>query len=107
MRGDLVTIAPTGDYGKPRPAVIIQSDLFSEHPSIVLLPLTSAVRQNVSHFRINVEPTEKNGLTKPSQIMVDKPYTASAEKIGRKFGQIEASKLKEIDRTLAVFLGIA
>lgn len=27
-RGDIVTIALQGDYGKPRPALIIQSDLF-------------------------------------------------------------------------------
>jgi mRNA interferase MazF len=107
MRGDLVTIAPAGDYGKPRPALVVQSDLFSEHPSVVLLPLTSDVRENVSNFRINVEPSEGNQLTKVSQIMVDKPYTAPSEKIGKTFGCIDERTLREVDRTLAVFFGIA
>jgi mRNA interferase MazF len=107
MRGDLVTIAPAGDYGKPRPAVVIQSDLFSEHPSVVLLPLTSDVRENVSNFRINLEPSEENKLVKVSQIMVDKPYTAPAEKVGKAFGRVDDRTLREIDRVLTVFLGIA
>lgn len=107
MRGDLVTISPVGDYGKPRPAVVIQSDLFCEHPSIVLLPLTSDIRKNVSSFRIDIEPTEKNGLSKVSQVMVDKPYTAPIEKVGSVFGSVDGRTLKEIDRVLAVFLGIA
>ena len=43
-RGDLVTIAPSGDYGKPRPALVIQSDLFTAHPSVTILPVTSELR---------------------------------------------------------------
>ena len=107
MRGDLVTISVSGDYGKPRPAVIIQSDLFNEHPSVVVLPLTSDVRENVSSFRVNVEPTSQNGLSKPSQVMVDKPHTTAVSKIGNTFGKLDSRTLKEIDRVLAVFLGIA
>ena len=107
MRGDLVTVSAPGTYGKPRPAVIIQSDNFEYHPSIVVLPLTSDVRDDVSTFRITVEPTEKNGLTKTSQIMIDKPLTLPAEKIGDVFGKLDALTVKEIDRVIAVFLGIA
>lgn len=106
MRGSLVTISAPGAYGKPRPALIIQSDNFEYHPSIVVLPLTSDVREDVSTFRVIVEPTEKNGLTKVSQVMVDKPLTLPIDKIGDVFGVIDTSTMKEIDRTLAVFLGI-
>lgn len=106
MRGDLVTISAAGDYGKPRPAVIIQSDLFDEHPSVVVLPLTSDIREDVSNFRVNVEPTAQNGLSKFSQVMVDKPYTSAVSKVGDSFGKFDARTLKEIDRVLAVFLGI-
>jgi mRNA interferase MazF len=106
MRGDLVTISAPGAYGKPRPALVIQSDIFNAHPSIVVLPLTSDVRDDVSTFRVTVEPTEKNGLTKTSQVMADKPLTIPAEKIGDVFGVLDAATIKEVDRVIAVFLGI-
>jgi mRNA interferase MazF len=54
-RGDLVTIALQSDYGKPRPALIIQSDLFDAHPSVPILPVTSELRATPL-FRIAVEP---------------------------------------------------
>lgn len=50
-RGDLVTVALQGDFGKPRPALIIQSDLFDAHPSLTILPVTSELRAAVSYFR--------------------------------------------------------
>ena len=42
-RVELVTIALFGDYGKPRTALVIQSDLFGAHPSVTILPVTSAL----------------------------------------------------------------
>lgn len=33
-RGDLVTVATSGDYGKPRPALVIQSDAFDKATTI-------------------------------------------------------------------------
>lgn len=107
MRGNLVTVSAPGAYGTPRPALVIQSDIFSEHPSIVVLPLTSDVRDDVSTFRVTVEPTEKNGLAKTSQIMADKPLTVQSEKIGDAFGVLDMATIKEVDRVIAVFLGIA
>lgn len=105
-RGDLVTIALQGDPGKPRPALIVQSELFAEHPSVVILPVTSEIR-DTPLFRITVEPNAENGLKVPSQIMVDKPQSVPAEKIGPSFGQVEQGTLVEVNRALAVFLGIA
>ena len=58
-RGDLVTVALQGDLGKPRPALIIQSDLFDKHPSVTILPITSELR-DVPLFRIQVNPSETN-----------------------------------------------
>jgi hypothetical protein len=51
-RGDLATIALPGAYGKPRPEVIIQSDLFDEHPSMTILPVTGELR-NTPLFRVS------------------------------------------------------
>jgi mRNA interferase MazF len=105
-RGDLVTVALQGDYGKPRPALIIQSDLFAEHPSVTVLPVTSE-RRNAPLFRIDVEPGAKNGLKMRSQVMVDKATTVPREKVGQAFGQLDDATLVAVNRALAVFLGFA
>jgi mRNA interferase MazF len=105
-RGDLVTIALQGDYGKPRPALIIQSDLFSEHPSVTILPVTGELR-DAPLFRISVKPSEQNCLDKLSQIMVDKPQSVAREKIGKVFGRLEDDAMLAVNRALAVFIGFA
>jgi mRNA interferase MazF len=106
-RGDIVTIALQGDYGKPRPALIIQSDAFQEHPSVTVLPLTSDITGNWPLFRILIEPAEENGLKKPSHLMIDKVQTVPREKAGETIGHIQAETMIEVNRALAVFLGIA
>jgi mRNA interferase MazF len=105
-RGDLVTIALSGSYGKPRPALIIQSDLFDEHPSITILPVTGELRETPL-FRVSVSPNEENGLRKRSQVMIDKAQTVPREKIGETFGRVDDTTTLAITRALAVFLGIA
>lgn len=104
-RGDLVSIALQGDYGKPRPALIVQSDLFAEHPSVTILPVTSELR-DTPLFRVLIEPTETNGLRKSSQVMVDKVQTISREKIGEVFGRMTEEDMLAVSRALAVFLGV-
>ena len=106
-RGELVTVALQGDLGKPRPALVIQSDLFNEaHPSITLLPVTSEIR-STPLFRITVEPSDANGLRKVSQIMIDKPVSIARERIGKSFGRIEDEILLRVSRALAVWVGVA
>lgn len=105
-RGDIITIALQGDYGKPRPALIVQSDLFAEHPSVTILPITSDLR-DTPIFRIAITPDKLNGLNKLSQVMVDKAMTVPREKCGAVFGRLEGTKMLEITRALAVFLGVA
>src|SRR6516225_2045551 len=103
-RGSLVTVVLPGDYGKPRPAVVIQSDIFQEHASVTLLPLTSALR-STPLMRLDVEPSIENGLEKLSQIMIDKAYTVPREKIGKTIGYLSDETMLAVNRTLAVFLG--
>ncbi len=105
-RGDLVTIALQGDYGNPRPALVVQSDLFSEHPSVTILPVTSDLRK-APLFRIDVEPTAVTNLEKRSQIMVDKVQTVPREKVGAAFGRLDDTSMLTINRALAVWLGFA
>ena len=104
-RGDLVTIALQGTYGKPRPALVVQSDLFDEHPSITILPITSELR-NTPLFRVPIKPSETNGLHKQSEVMVDKAQSVPREKIGETFGHVSAEDMLAVSRSLAVFLGV-
>lgn len=106
IRGDLVTIAMQGDFGKPRPALVVQANQFSELGSVTLLPVTSTL-VSAPLLRVAVQPSANNGLQKPSQVMVDKAITVKREKVGPAFGRIEADALLEVERCLAVFLGIA
>ena len=101
-----MTIALSGDYGKPRPALVIQSDLFNAHPSVSILPVTGELR-DAPLFRIVVEPSDSNGLRKTSQVMVDKIQTVARSRVGKTIGRLEQETLVAVNRALAVFLGFA
>ena len=105
-RGDFVTVATPGDYGKPRPALVIQSDLFSELPSVALCLVTSELR-NAPIFRISVDPGPYNGLRSISQIQIDKIVTVPRERVGSVIGHVDDATLLKVNRSLAVFAGIA
>ncbi|WP_172965404.1 type II toxin-antitoxin system PemK/MazF family toxin [Candidatus Thiodictyon syntrophicum] len=106
MRGDFVTIAMQGDFGKPRPALVIQADQFGEHATVTVLPVTSTLVA-APLFRITVQPSAENGLQQPSQVMVDKAMTVKRDKVGQAFGRIDGDTMIEVERCLAVFFGIA
>ncbi|MBI2295007.1 MAG: type II toxin-antitoxin system PemK/MazF family toxin [Betaproteobacteria bacterium] len=105
-RGDLVTVAARGDFGKPRPALVIQSDLFDELPSVTLCLVSSTLR-DTPIFRITVDPSPENGLQRISQVQVDKVMTVARERIGGVIGRLDDATLLKINRSLAVFIGIA
>jgi mRNA interferase MazF len=104
-RGDIVLVAMQGDYGKPRPAVVVQTDDFEEVPSIAVLPLTTELR-DVSAIRITVEPNPDNGLLQLSQIMVDKITAVARRRVGRRIGSLSPDDIAAVNRALAIFLGI-
>lgn len=105
-RGDLVTVAMPGDFGKPRPALIVQSDLFAQIPTVTVL-LISGTHQDAPLLRISIEPDDTNGLRKPSQVMIDKIMTVRRDKIGGSIGRLDRETMAVIMRSLAVFLGFA
>lgn len=105
-RGDLVTIAMQGDFGKPRPALVIQATAFDDHPTMTVLPMSSALI-DAPLLRVTVQPGAENGLHDASQVMIDKALTVKREKLGRAFGRLDSATMLEVERCLAVFLGIA
>jgi mRNA interferase MazF len=106
-RGDLVTVAATGDYGKPRPAVIVQTDAFPEsHASVVVCQLTSDL-VDAPDFRVTIEPKPENGLRLTSQVMADKPVTVRRERVGQKIGRLGDPDMSRLGIALAFVMGLA
>ena len=105
-RGDLVTVSAPGDFGKPRPALVIQSDLFEELPSVTLCLVTSELR-DAPIFRITVDPTPENGLRRVSQVQVDNVLTVGRQRVGDTIGRLDDATMLKVNRSLAVFIGIA
>jgi len=104
-RGDLILVALAGDYGKPRPALVVQSDAFREVPSVTVLPLSGDL-QEAPMVRITVEPRSGTGLTKRSQVMIDKAATVQRIKIGQRIGRADIGTMRAVDTALASFLGL-
>ena len=105
-RGDLVTVSAPRDYGKPGPAVIVQSDWLTATDSVLVALLTSAL-VNAPLYRLTIEPSEANGLKAPSQIMIDKIVAIPREKCGRVIGRLNESERIALNHMLAVAVGIA
>jgi len=105
-RGDLVTVALQGEFGKPRPALVIQSDQFADTATLSVL-LLSGTLVDAPLVRLNVEPSPENGLHKQSQIMVDKIMTVNRDKLGGPFGRLDDETMVSVTRSLALFIGLA
>lgn len=104
-RGDIVTAVISGDYGKPRPALIVQSDLFDATASLTLLLITGTL-QNANLLRVQVEPSDANGLRKPSQIMIDRMMTVPRTRVGQVVGKLDGETLRVVEGNLTAFLGL-
>lgn len=107
-RGDVAAIADkaAGDYvGKPRPAVVVQSDRFSAMASVTVAPLTS-VDADAPLLRLRIEPSATLPLLATSYVMVDKLTTVRRDRVGQVIGSLAWDELVRLDRSLVVFLGI-
>jgi mRNA interferase MazF len=105
-RGDVVVAAAAGDYGKPRPNLVIQSNLFSLVPSVTICPFTSIIRDDQPTLRQTVIPSASNGLEKVSQIVIDKITTLPKEKIVARIGQLQDEEMERVNIALLIFLGL-
>jgi mRNA interferase MazF len=105
-RGDLVIVSAPGSYGKPRPSVIIQSDLYDGNGSLTVLLMTSKIKPESPLIRHNILPAEANGLEQPTDVMIDKLFTVPLNRMGEKIGKLTQAQMAEITAELAVFLGM-
>jgi mRNA interferase MazF len=105
-RGDLVTVATAGDYGKPRPALVVQSDWLTATDSVLVCLMTSTLR-DTPFYRLTIDPTEQNGLHQSSQVMVDKIVAVRRDKCGPIIGHLDEVAMMTLNRMLALVIGIA
>jgi mRNA interferase MazF len=100
-RGDLVMIASSGDYGKTRPALVVQADAFDALTSATVLRLTSELH-DWALFRITVEAAQGTGLQRRSQVMIDKAATVPRSRIGQRIGRLDGDTMQAISRASEV-----
>ena len=105
-RGDIVIAVLSGDYGKPRPCIVVQSDIYPHLQSLTFCPLTSALRDDVPLLRINIGPTPENGLREESQVAVDKIATVPKVRVAQIIGRASDEVMSQVTSALAVFLEV-
>ena len=105
-RGDVVLIVAQGDYGKPRPAVVVQSDMFNNtHASIGVCPISSTI-VDAPMFRIAIQPAPGNGLKKSSQVMVDKVQPLKRERVKDRIGELTGEEMQSVGVALRLWLNL-
>lgn len=105
-RGDIVAAVLPAELGKPRPALILQSDYFAELESVTVIPLTSTLK-DAPLLRLTIEPSAGTGLKKPSQLMIDKITTIRRARVGETIGAIDDRTMVRVNRAVALFVGLA
>lgn len=105
-RGEVWTVSGPGYTGKPRPAVILQADIFPYLESITICPFTTDP-DDLELFRVSVHPDDTNGLMYPSHVMADKITTLPKSKLGKKLGVLDADDMRRIETAVLTFLGLA
>ncbi|MDB5553792.1 MAG: growth inhibitor PemK [Rhizobium sp.] len=105
-RGEVWTVSGTGYAGKPRPALIIQDHAFSFLNSITICPITSDP-DNLELFRIDLLPSDENGLRLPSHVMADKIITLPKSRLGKRIGVLGVDDLRRVETAIMIFLGLA
>lgn len=104
-RGTVCTVILSNDYGKPRPAIVIQSDLFSEHSSVTVLPVTTDL-EPAPRLRVRIAPTPANGLEVLSDVMIDKIQSLPPKRVGKVIGRMDDETMRDLTLALALFLGM-
>ena len=106
-RGDVVIVAAPGDDGKPRPAVVVQTDAFPpSHASVVICQMTSDL-VDAPDFRVTIEPDAANGLRVRSQVMADKPVTIRRARLSPPIGRLDRNDIARLNVALAFVIGLA
>ena len=107
-RGDIITVIAPGDFGKPRPAVIIQGDTLNHaDPGSTIVALMTSTLRDAPLLRLTIDPSPENGLKKVSQVQTNRIVTIKTERIGTTIGHLNDNQTVELNRLLALSIGLA
>ncbi len=105
-RGDILLCSMSSDFGKVRPAVVVQNTLFNEvRNTITMCPLTTELIEEAV-FRPTIKPTEESGLKTTSQIMVDKICSIKKERLKKNVGKLTEGEKQALDESIKLWLGL-
>lgn len=105
-RGDVVTVALQRELGKPRPALILETDLLAPTAHVILCTGTSTLRDHVEPRRVLVLPDAANGLHLPTQFQVDRLVSVRRDKCGAVIGRLDGPAMEQVNQVLVVLLGL-
>ncbi|MCX7521550.1 type II toxin-antitoxin system PemK/MazF family toxin [Microbacterium sp. STN6] len=105
-RGEIWTVAGGAYASRPRPAVVLQDDLFASTGSVTIALFTSSPI-DAPITRIRVESTDISGLENDCDIMADKLTTVRRADVRDRVGRLTPEQLIDLERAVMVFLGLA
>jgi mRNA interferase MazF len=103
-RGDIVTVAPPGEFGKPRPALVLQRRIYPE-TELITVALVTTDQHALPDVRIQMYPSSENGLQRGSYVMVDSVQTYRRSKVGSVIGKADQATMRRVRDALVIFLG--
>ena len=80
---------------------------FARSISVTVAPFTTEFIEDGDDLRVEITPSEANGLRQTSYIMIDKIGTIRRTKCGPGIGHLSDQDMDRVNRALAVFLGFA
>ena len=106
-RGTIVVVSGASGIGsKPRPAVIVQNDLWSGTKTVLVAPFTSDVPGDMI-MRPVFAPSPLNGLRETSALMIDKITPAKRSDIGAVTGHLSEHDMDEVEASLRMIFKLA
>lgn len=106
-RGELWSAATgSGFGGKPRPVLVLQADVFSDAPNIIVALLTTTLDDD-QRVRPRIDPDAGNSLNEPSLVQVDLLLAVPRRKFGRWIGRVSERDQMRVDQALLTYLGFS
>lgn len=99
-------VSMPGDYGKPRPALLVQNDLFAAEAASLTVCLMTSDLVDAPRLRLTIEPSTENGLRNLSQVQAEKLTTLPTEKVRGPIGRLNPEQMSQIDRRLRLHLDL-